>query len=201
MAMQKTFRRSSDCSNFNDSVNHSACIERPENPVFLWSALNQWEQPRNTFVSMLSARLWWAGSLSDWGALWEEHFSPLFSPLPWTMYPSLSDLMQCESCGEACCCWWLGLYAPFSCVYVRYWTVAPSLLNKENHSPFQQCFFIELLEYSCSLSEPFFHCFSWRTLKDKLIDQFKIVEWEDKLLHVPWLTTPYIVYEWLVMAS
>lgn len=141
-SIAETFRRSNDCSNFNDSVNHSAPKELLKNPVFFfsWSALNQLVQPRNTFVYMLSAWLWWAGSLTDWGALWEKHFSPLFSPLPWTMYPSLSDLMQCESYGEACCCWWLGLCVALSCVYVRYWTVAPSLLSKENHSPFQQCF-------------------------------------------------------------
>lgn len=82
-SIAETFRRSNDCSNFNDSVNHSAHKELLKNPVFFfsWSALNQLVQPRNTFVYMLSAWLWWAGSLTDWGALWEKHFSPLFSPL------------------------------------------------------------------------------------------------------------------------
>lgn len=59
--MQKTFRRSSDCSNFNDSVNHSTCIERPE--FFFGVHSTNWGSPE---IHLCRCSLPGCGELVPW---------------------------------------------------------------------------------------------------------------------------------------
>lgn len=121
-----TLSCSHNSSHFNDSVNHSAHKELLKNPIFF----SQFLQPRNTFVCRrLSLG---CGELPTF--LTEEIcerniFYHSFPPC----------LGQC-TCHTVTWCNVRAVVIGSACVYVRYWTMARSLLNKENHSPFQQCF-------------------------------------------------------------
>lgn len=136
----ETFRSSNDRSNINDSVNHSVSKELLKNPVFMECTQPIGAPQKYICVDALCLAV--VSRLPDWlrSSLRETFFT--------TLFPLASDNVPVTQWLDAMWELWGGLLLVVVgslcgvrlCVYVRYWTVAPSLLNKENHSPFQQCF-------------------------------------------------------------
>lgn len=141
---RKTFRRSNDRWNFNDSVSHSARKEPGRNPVlFSGSALSSPETHLCTCVvrgrGEPPPRL--TEELSERNIL---HHS--FPPCLGQCTRHSVTWCNVRAAGRLAAQVWVGVCVCVCCCRRR--TAAPSLLFQENHSSFSTVLFIGLLEYS-----------------------------------------------------